>query len=92
MVKPGQVATITYGNSCVVRVGADNVWTVQAAAPCTNGSGEIDLTNRLNQSGPGENGGTGTLLVLGGVAVGGGLLIGCLVSWCKHDDKKGASP
>jgi len=83
MVKPGAVATITYANNCAVKVGPDRVWTVQPAAPCANGAGEIDLTGRMNQAGPGMGDGAGGALLIGGVVIGGGLLIGCLVSWCK---------
>lgn len=84
MVKSGSVAMITYGSNCSIKVGSGRVWTIQEASPCTNGAGEIDLTNRMNQDG-GGGGGAGTALLVGGVAIGGGLLIGCLVSWCKSD-------
>jgi hypothetical protein len=87
MVQPGAVATISYANNCRVRVGS-GLWTVQDAAPCANGAGEIDLTGRMNQMGPGDDGAHGVHpLLIGGLAIGGGLLIGCLVSWCKDHDK-----
>ena len=89
MVKPGQVATIAYGNDCSVKVGGERVWTVQAVPPCAKGGGEVDLTGRMNQAGPGEGIGGGALLI-GGAIIGGGLLIGCLASWCRND--KSSSP
>ena len=91
MVRPGAVATITYSNTCAVKVGSERVWTIQAQAPCASGGTEIDLSTRMNQAGPGEGMGAGTL-ALGALAVGGGVaLIGCLVSWCKSSSNS-ASP
>ena len=81
----GDGAMITYGSNCAVKVGSGRVWTIQEVAPCANGAGEIDLTGRMNQAGPGEGNGAGTALLIGGVVIGGGLLIGCLVSWCRSD-------
>ncbi len=79
MVQPGGLAKITYSNNCVVRVGS-GLWLVQKAAPCANGTSEIDFTGRMNQAAPPEGeapaGGGGintTLLVVGGVVVAGGI-------------------
>ena len=91
MVNPGQVATITYSDSCSVKVGSGRVWTVQPAAPCANGTREVDFTNRMNDGmGPGPGPGYGdagfdarTGLLIGGVVIGGGLLIVCAVDWCQ---------
>jgi hypothetical protein len=88
MVKPGQVATIDYGN-CAVKIGSDRVWVVQPAAPCANGVGEIDLTTRMNQSASPlvtSNAGVAVVGTLIGLAVAG--VIAC-VSLCKD---KSASP
>lgn len=88
MVKPGQVATIAYGN-CTVKIGSDRVWIVQAAAPCTDGVGEIDLTTRMNQSASPlvtSNGGVAVVSTLIGLAVVG--VIAC-ISVCKD---KSTSP
>ena len=88
MVKPGAVATISYGNNCSVKVDSGRVWTVQEAAPCANGVAEIDLTTRMNNSGMGYAD-HNPLLILG--IAGGVALVTCLVWWCKSDGSKGAS-
>src|SRR5262245_17414531 len=84
MVRPGSVATIAYGSSCIVRVGS-GVWLVQEAAPCSPGTTFIDFTGRMNQqppadpppgddqTPPGIDPTTG--LIIGGVAVAGGVAL-----------------
>jgi hypothetical protein len=97
MVKPGQVATITYSDACSVRVGSGRVWEIQSGIPCPNGAHEIDLTGRMNDGmgpmpgpEPAEAGiSPGTGLLIGGAVVGGGLIIACVVDWCKS---KSSSP
>ena len=87
MVRPGGAATIAYTNNCVVKVGS-GVWTVQPTAPCANGQGEIDLTERMNHSGSLKDAPYhhhDHAFLIGGLIVGGGLLVGCIVSWC-HDN------
>ena len=83
MVKPGQVALIDYGN-CTVKIGSDRVWIVQPAAPCTGGISEIDLTTRMNQSGPlvTSNEGVAVVATLIGLAVAG--VIAC-IALCKDE-------
>jgi hypothetical protein len=88
MVNPGQVATITYADGCSVKVGSGRVWVIQPGNPCPNGSREIDLTGRMNDgmgslkdSPPEASYSHDGLLIAG--AVGGGILIGCVVDWCK---------
>ena len=97
MVNPGQVATITYSDTCAVKVDSGRVWTIQAAAPCAKGTGEVDLTGRMNDGiltptepveAPGISG--STMLLIGAAAVGGGLLIACVADWCKSS--KSSSP
>jgi hypothetical protein len=98
MIRPGQVATITYSNACSVKVDSGRVWTIQAAAPCANGTGGVDFTGRMNDGvlsaptepaePPGMNG--STMLLIGAAAVGGGLLIACVADWCKSS--KSSSP
>jgi hypothetical protein len=96
MVKSGQVATITYSDSCSVKVGSGRVWEIQPGTPCPNGKHAIDLTGRMND-GMGPQGpepeeagiAPGTALLIGGAVVGGGLIIACVVDWCKS---KSSSP
>jgi hypothetical protein len=96
MVRPGQVATITYSDTCAVKVDAGRVWTIQAAAPCAKGTGGVDFTGRMNDGvmspepdpTPGMSG--STMLLIGAGAVGGGLLIACVADWCKSS--KSSSP
>jgi hypothetical protein len=99
MVRPGQVATIAYSDACTVKVDAGRVWTIQAAAPCAKGtSGVVDFTGRMNdgvmspepepEPTPGMSG--STLLLMGAVVVGGGLLIACVADWCRSS--KSSSP
>ena len=91
MVQPGAVAVITYGTACTVKVDSGRVWTIQGAAPCANGVGDIDFTGRMNQSGPGmlpEF--TLDPLIVGALAAEGVLLIGCIAAWCTSS--KSASP
>jgi hypothetical protein len=52
MVNPGDVATITSGDTCAVKVGSGLLWTMQAAAPCAKGNHQIDLTGRMDESRP----------------------------------------
>ena len=95
MVKPGQVATITYSDACSVKVGSGRVWEIQPGTPCPNGEHAIDLTGRMNDGMPQghepEEAGIapGTALLIGGAVVGGGLIIACVVDWCKS---KSSSP
>jgi hypothetical protein len=99
MVNPGQVATITYSDSCSVKVGSDRVWTIQSAAPCAHGTREVDFTGRMNDgmASPRYSGGEysgfdpGAGLVIGAAVVGGGLGIACSIDWCRSHKKK-ASP
>lgn len=86
MVQPGGLASIAYAN-CTVRVGS-GVWTVQAAAPCTNGATEIDFTQRMNQTGP--DGGTGVGLVVIGGATATILGVGAIMS--ANNRRSPASP
>ena len=98
MVSPGQIATITYSDTCAVKVDSGRVWTIQAAAPCAKGTGEVDLTGRMNDGiltaptepveAPGMSG--STMLLIGAAAVGGGLLIACVADWCRSS--KSSSP
>jgi hypothetical protein len=98
MVNPGQVATITYSDTCAVKVDSGRVWTIHSAAPCAKGTDAIDFTSRMNDGiltgptepveAPGING--STMLLIGAAAVGGGLLIACVADWCKSS--KSSSP
>jgi hypothetical protein len=98
MVNPGQVATITYSDTCAVKVDSGRVWTIQAAAPCAKGTGVVDFTGRMNdgvvsvptepEEAPGMSG--STMLLIGAAAVGGGLLIACVADWCRSS--KSSSP
>jgi hypothetical protein len=98
MVNPGQVATITYSDTCAVKVDSGRVWTIQAAAPCAKGTGVVDFTGRMNdgmvsvptepEEPPGMSG--STMLLIGAAAVGGGLLIACVADWCRSS--KSSSP
>ena len=75
MVQPGGLASITYANNCVVRVGS-GIWLVQAAPPCANGATEIDFTTRMNQAtDPTPPPAVPPLLLFGGVAAGTAALI-----------------
>mgnify|MGYP001199976966 CR=1 FL=1 len=87
MVPPGGLASITYANNCVVRVGS-GIWLVQAAPPCANGATEIDFTTRMNQAtDPTPPPGIPPLLVVGG-AVG---AVAIIVTLILNKDKS-ASP
>lgn len=46
MVRPGGTATISY-DRCTVRVGS-GLWLVQPAAPCAEGTVEIDFSNKMS--------------------------------------------
>ena len=80
MVRPGQVATITYSDACSVKVDSGRVLTIQAAAPCAKGTGGVDFTGRMNDgvlTAPTEpvepTGVSGsTMLLIGAAAVGAG--------------------
>jgi hypothetical protein len=99
VVNQGQVATITYSDGCSVKVGSGRVWEIQPGNPCPNGAREIDLTGRMNDGmgslkdspAPAEASRDGLLIGVGGVVVGGGLIIGCIVDWC-NENSKSASP
>jgi hypothetical protein len=94
LVRPGGVATIAYVGGCRVRVGS-GVWLVQEKAPCPTGTTEINFTQRMNQQGPPGPPPPGDdidPLLVGGLAVGGGLVIACVVSWCRSDGGRPASP
>ena len=99
MVRPGQVATITYSDSCSVKVGSGQVWVIQPGVPCPSGAREVDLTGRMNDGmgpppapeEPAEGISPGKGLLIAGGIVGGGLLIACIVDWCKHKHS-GSSP
>jgi hypothetical protein len=67
MVPPGGLASITYANNCVVRVGS-GIWLVQAAPPCASGATEIDFTTRMNQETEPTPPAVPPLLLFGGVA------------------------
>jgi hypothetical protein len=96
LVRPDSVAMITYPSDCTVRVGA-GVWQVQPKAPCANGTREIDFTGRMNDGLPEpvaappppevEGYDHRRELLIGAGIVGGGLLIACLVDWCKKEHK-----
>ena len=87
MVQPGGLASITYANNCVVRVGS-GIWLVQATPPCANGATEIDFTTRMNQAtDPTPPPGIPPLLVVGG-AVG---AVAIIVTLILNKDKS-ASP
>lgn len=93
MVKADAVAVISYGEGCSVRIAPGRVWTVQEGIPCAAGAQEIDFTTRMNHSGslkddPGSSGIPRDHYLIGGAVVG-GLVIACLVDWCKD---KSASP
>jgi hypothetical protein len=85
LVNPGQVAAITYSDTCAVEVGSDRVWTIQEAAPCANGNRGIDFTGRMNHSGSAVWFTQIDPVIVGSVAVGVGLIIGCIASWCGGD-------
>jgi hypothetical protein len=100
LVQPGSVAMITYPSDCVVRVG-EGVWRVQPAAPCAQGTHEIDFTGRMNDGmgslkdnlppPPPRDDRTG--LLLGAAVVGFGLGLVCITEWCvDHHHHHPASP
>lgn len=88
MVRPGGLASITYGNKCVVRVGP-GVWLVQDASPCAHGTTTIDFTGRMHQQASPPSSGLDPLLV-GGVIVAAGVALAILVG--QSDGDRPASP
>lgn len=88
MVRPGGLASITYGNNCVVRVGP-GVWLVQDAPPCAHGATMIDFTGRMNQQTSPPSPEVDPLLV-GGVLVAAGVALAIIASQSNSD--KPASP
>ena len=79
MVRPGGLATISYGN-CSVRVGS-GFWLVQEASPCAAGVTEIDFTTTKMSGGaldPPPPPPRYDFLVIGG-----GLIANCLLIWCQ---------
>jgi hypothetical protein len=101
LVQPGSVAMITYPSGCVVRVGA-GIWQVQPAAPCAQGTHELDFSGRMNDGilsgggppppSPGYTRLDAGLLIGGGV-VAFGLGIVCITEWCASRPRnKPASP
>jgi hypothetical protein len=103
MVRPGGVALITYASDCSVRVGS-GLWLIQEKSPCTNGTTLIDFTGRMNQQPPAQDppqdpppeepppapGINPTVLVLGGVAIAGG--VGLAIVLSQNSDNNPASP
>jgi hypothetical protein len=97
MVRPGGLALITYAGNCTVRVGS-GLWVVQERTPCRDGVAQIDFTGRMNQEPPPEDLppepppgiNPTTVLVLGGLAVGGGIALAVILG--QNGKDKPASP
>ena len=88
MVPRGGLASVTYADNCVVRIGS-GIWLVQAAPPCVNGQTELDFTARMNQEGPPAPPLGIPPVVIGVVVVGGAIAAGVLISQAMD---KSASP
>jgi hypothetical protein len=85
VVQPGGLATITYASNCTVRVGS-GFWMVQQAAPCAEGTTEIDFTGRMNQQGPpAPQPGDPDQFVAGAIVIGGAIAVSCAVWWCRDN-------
>lgn len=92
LVQPGGLASITYANNCVVRVGS-GIWFVQSAAPCAAGTNEIDFTSRMNQQTDNTAPPGVPPVVVGGLVVAAGVGIAVLINNNKDkDSNKPASP
>jgi len=92
MVRPGGTALIAYSGDCVLRVGSGRVWTVQSNPPCQPGK-QIDMTGRMNQqAGDGLLGLDTTHVIIGTLAIGGGVAAAILLGNGDDDSHGPASP
>ena len=87
MANPRGTASVEFPDGCVVKVEPGMVLTVEVQSPCKPRGGHVETGGSLkDQPQPAPERRRWELLVIGG-----GVVLGCVVSWC-HDDDKPASP
>jgi hypothetical protein len=89
LVHAGGKARIAYSSGCQVLLGAGRVWSVANTPPCTNGNALVDLTNpmrngSLKDGPPIEEARDDRTLIVGGLAVAGGIAA-AIILWRKDD-------
>ena len=97
MVSRGGIASLAYASNCEVQL-PEGIWRVQAAPPCAAGVSRIDFTGRMNadlgslkdwQPVEEEPDHDRTMLIVGGLAIAGGVTAAILLSQDDDDPPPG---